>query len=46
MWEGTAHYRAAYNNPDFRSKLPCYPNGAVATPQVFKKAAIENVCVE
>ena len=45
IWESTAHYHAVYNNPDFRSKLPGYPDGAVATPHLFRKVAIPGVCV-
>ena len=45
VWESTAHYRAVYNDPAFRSKLPGYPDGAVATPHLFRKVAIAGVCV-
>ena len=45
IWESTAHYRAVYNDPEFRSKLPGYPDGTVATPHLFRKVAIPGVCV-
>ena len=45
VWESAAYYRAAYEDPTFRSKLPGYPDGAVATPHLFRKVAIENICV-
>ncbi len=45
VWESTAAYRAAYENPDFRERLPAYPDGTTATPHLFRKVAIENVCV-
>lgn len=45
VWESTAHYRAAFTNPDFRSMLPGYPDSAVATPHLFTKVAVEGVCV-
>lgn len=45
VWESVAHYRAAYTDPAFRSRLPGYPDGAVATPHLFEKVAIPNVCV-
>lgn len=45
VWESVAHYRAAFENPEFRKKLVGYPDGAVATPHLFRKVAIENVCV-
>ena len=45
VWESVAHYRAAYENPKFRKMLVGYPEGSVATPHLFRKIAIENVCV-
>ncbi|AUD00996.1 antibiotic biosynthesis monooxygenase family protein [Spirosoma pollinicola] len=45
VWESTAAYRAAYENPAFRERLPAYPEWTTATPHLFRKVAIENVCV-
>lgn len=45
IWESIEHYRAAYQDPAFRQRLPAYPDGAVATPHLFRKVAIDNVCV-
>ncbi|ADB41340.1 antibiotic biosynthesis monooxygenase family protein [Spirosoma linguale] len=45
VWESVAHYQAAFENPVFRQKLPNYPDGAVASPHLFRKVAIQNVCV-
>lgn len=45
VWESVAHYRAAFENPEFRNMLVGYPEGSVATPHLFRKVAIENVCV-
>ena len=45
VWESVAHYRAVMNNPDFQGELPAYPDGTVATPHLFRKVAVENVCV-
>lgn len=45
VWESIAYYRAAYENPAFRQQLPAYPDGTVATPHLFRKVAIDNVCV-
>ena len=45
VWESITHYRAAYENPAFRQRLPAYPEGTVATPHLFRKVAIDNVCV-
>ena len=43
--ESTAHHRAAYDDPDFRSKLPGHPEGTVATPHLLRRVAIAGVCV-
>ena len=45
VWESVTHYRAAYENPAFRARLTEYPDSAVATPHLFHRVAIENVCV-
>ncbi len=45
VWESTAHFRAAFTNPGFRTKLATYPSSAVATPHLFQKVAVPGVCV-
>ena len=45
VWESTAHFRAAFTHPEFRSKLSAYPASAVATPHLFQKCAVPDVCV-
>ena len=45
VWETTAHFRAAFTNPEFRAKLSTYPASAVATPHLFQKVAVPGVCV-
>ena len=45
VWESVARYRAVMTNPDFQGELPAYPDGTVATPHLFRKVAVENVCV-
>jgi len=45
VWESTAHFRAAFTNPAFQAKLSTYPSSAVATPHLFQKVAVPNVCV-
>ncbi len=45
VWETTAHFRAAFTNPEFRAKLSVYPASAVATPHLFQKVAVPGVCV-
>lgn len=45
VWESVAHYAACYNDPAFREMITDYPSGAVATPHLFRKEAIKDVCV-
>ena len=45
VWESTADFRAAFTHPEFRTKLSHYPSSAVASPHLFQKVAVPNVCV-
>ena len=45
VWESTAHFRAAFGNPEFQSKLALYPSSAVASPHLFQKVAVPDICV-
>jgi len=45
VWESTADFRAAFTHPEFRAKLSVYPSSAVASPHLFQKVAVPNVCV-
>ena len=45
VWESTAHFRAAFGHPEFRAKLPTYPSSVVASPHLFQKVAVPNICV-
>jgi heme-degrading monooxygenase HmoA len=45
VWESTADFRAAFTHPEFRVKLSTYPSSAVASPHLFQKVAVPNVCV-
>jgi heme-degrading monooxygenase HmoA len=44
VWETTADFRAAFTHPEFRAKLSAYPSSAVASPHLFQKVAVPNVC--
>jgi heme-degrading monooxygenase HmoA len=46
IWESTAHFRAAFGQPDFQAKIGAYPASAVAMPHLFKKVAVPGICVE
>jgi heme-degrading monooxygenase HmoA len=45
VWESTAHFRAAFTHPEFRSKIAAYPSSAVASPHLFEKVAVPGICV-
>jgi heme-degrading monooxygenase HmoA len=45
VWESTAHFRAAFEHPEFRASLSAYPSSAVASPHLFQKVAVAGICV-
>src|SRR5271165_2484298 len=45
VWESTADFRTAFTHPEFRAKLSAYPSSAVASPHLFQKVTVTNVCV-
>jgi len=44
VWESTDHFKRAFNNPEFQSKLSAYPASTVASPHLFKKVAVPGIC--
>jgi heme-degrading monooxygenase HmoA len=45
VWESVDHFRRAFASPEFRAKLSHYPSSAVASPHLFRKVAVPDVCV-
>lgn len=45
IWESVAHFRTAFNHPDFKSALARYPSTAVASPHLFERLNVPNLCV-
>lgn len=45
VWESVESFRNAFRNPEFQSKLGRYPSSAVASPHLFRRLAVSNVCV-
>src|SRR6201996_7247981 len=45
VWESTAHFRAAFGNPEFQAKLATYPASATVSPHLFQKTAVPGICV-
>jgi len=44
VWESVGHFRQAFTHPDFVSALSAYPSSAVASPHLFAKVAVANLC--
>lgn len=44
VWESVGHFRVAFSHPDFASALANYPSSAVASPHLFRKTAVANLC--
>lgn len=45
VWESVAHFRAAFNHPGFKAALDRYPSSAIASPHLFERLSIPNLCV-
>lgn len=45
VWESVAHFRAAFTHPDFKKSLEHYPPSVVASPHLFTRLTIPNLCV-
>ena len=45
VWESVAHFREAFNHPDFRKTTEHYPPSAVACPHLFACLTVPNLCV-
>lgn len=45
VWESVEHFRCAFENPEFQAKLGHYPASAVASPHLFRKVAVDGMCV-
>jgi heme-degrading monooxygenase HmoA len=45
VWESVEHFRDAFAKPEFRDKFSHYPSSAVASPHLFRKVAVSDVCV-
>lgn len=45
LWESVAHFSAAFNHPDFKSSLEQYPSSTIASPHLFRRITVPNLCV-
>lgn len=44
-WESTAHFKAAFSNPEFRASLGSYPASVVASPHLFQTVDVPGISV-
>ena len=45
VWESVAHFRAAFNHPEFKAALEHYPSSAIASTHLFTRLTVPNLCV-
>ncbi|MEQ1695105.1 MAG: antibiotic biosynthesis monooxygenase family protein [Hyphomicrobiaceae bacterium] len=45
VWESVGHFREAFTHPEFRASLAAYPDSAVASPHLFERLTMPNLCV-
>jgi heme-degrading monooxygenase HmoA len=45
VWESVAHFRAAFSHPEFKKALEHYPSSAIASPHLFTRLTVPNLCV-
>lgn len=45
VWQSAALFSAAFNHPDFKKALEHYPSSAVASPHLFSRLSVPNLCV-
>lgn len=45
VWESVAHFRTAFNHPELKQALEHYPSTAVASPHLFTRLTVPNLCV-
>jgi heme-degrading monooxygenase HmoA len=45
VWQSTAHFRAAFGNPEFQAQLGAYPDGTTVSPHLFRKVEVPGICV-
>ncbi|MCG3776372.1 MAG: hypothetical protein JW395_3227 [Nitrospira sp.] len=45
VWESVAHFRTAFTHIEFKAALEHYPSTAVASPHLFTRLTVPNLCV-
>jgi len=45
IWESPAHFKQAFNQPEFQAMMAKYPSNTKASPHLFRKVAVPGICV-
>ena len=45
VWESVEHFRRAFSNPEFQSKMSDYPPSTAASPNLVERVAVPGICV-
>jgi heme-degrading monooxygenase HmoA len=45
VWQSVADFRRAFSQPEFRKSLDAYPPSTIASPHLFQRIAVRNICV-
>jgi heme-degrading monooxygenase HmoA len=46
VWESAAHFKQAFNRPEFKSNMASVLPNTVMSPHLFKKVAVSGICVD
>jgi heme-degrading monooxygenase HmoA len=46
VWESAAHFKQAFNRPEFKSNMASVLPDTVMSPHLFKKVAVPGICVD
>ena len=46
VWESVQAFRNAFGDPQFQATLARYPDSTVASPHLFQKVAVPDICVD
>jgi heme-degrading monooxygenase HmoA len=45
VWESVEQFRRAFSQPEFQESMKAYPPSTIASPHLFQKVAVPNICV-
>ena len=46
VWESAAHFKQAFDRPEFKSNMAKVLSNTVMSPHLFKKVAVPGICVD